>query len=192
MKVLIIFTHPNTNSFNHALLERISLGLKLAGHEVKVKDLYQENFNPVLSSDDLNQLHQGETPKRIAKEHDDLLWAEGLIFIYPLWWYSPPAMLKGWFDVILNNNVAFEYTSTGAKGLLKHQKALVVITAGASKDYFIENDSLELTYRPITDGTLKFCGIENLSHNVFHDVISKTDEERAEILTQAEKLGEQF
>jgi len=97
------------------------------------------------------------------------LWAEGLIFIYPLWWYSPPAMLKGWFDVILNNKVAFEYTSTGAKGLLKHQKALVMITAGASKDYFEENDSLELTYRPITEGTLKFCGIENTSHEIFHD-----------------------
>jgi len=192
MKVLIVFTHPNANSFNHALLERVSSGLKRAGHEVKIKDLYQEGFNPVLSSEDLSQLHQGDTPDRIVKEHEDLLWAEGLIFIYPLWWYAPPAMLKGWFDVVFNNKVAFEYTSEGVKGLLKHQKALVMLTAGASEDYFEENNSLELTYRPITEGALKYCGIENVSHKIFFDVIGKSDEERAEMLSQTEVMGEQF
>lgn len=192
MKVLIVFTHPNTTSFNHALLDNISAGLKQSGHEVKVKNLYAENFNPVLDSDDLSQLHQGDIPERIAKEQKDLLWADGLVFIYPLWWFTPPAMLKGWFDVVLSNGVAFEYSDQGAKGLLKHKKALVLITAGASEDYFTENDSLEISYRPLTDGTLGFCGVEKVSHEIYYDIVNSTEEERAEILKQAEQFGIDF
>ncbi len=192
MKVLIVFTHPNSNSFNHALLENVSSGLKQAGHEIKIKNLYEEGFNPVLDSDDLSKLHNGHTPERIAKEQKELLWAEGLVFIYPLWWFTPPAMLKGWFDVSFSNGVAFEYSDAGAKGLLKHKKALVLITAGASKDYFDKNDSLEISYRPLTDGTLGFCGVENVKHEIYYDVVNCTDEERAEILKQAHAYGVNF
>ena len=192
MKVLIVFTHPNSNSFNHALLDKISAGLKQSGHEIKVKNLYQEKFDPVLNTEDLTQLHSGEKPARIAKEQKELLWAEGLVFIYPLWWFTPPAMLKGWFDVVLSNGVAFEYSSAGAKGLLKHKKALVMITAGANEEYFVENDSLEMSYRPITDGTLGFCGIENVTQKIYYDIVNRSDEERAEILKEAEKLGIDF
>ena len=54
MKVLIVFTHPNSTSFNHALLDKISAGLKQSGHEVKIKNLYQEKFDPVLNTEDLS------------------------------------------------------------------------------------------------------------------------------------------
>lgn len=192
MKVLIVFTHPNSNSFNHALLENVRSGLKQAGHEIKIKNLYEEGFNPVLDSDDLSKLHNGHTPERIVKEQKELLWAEGLVFIYPLWWFTPPAMLKGWFDVSFSNGVAFEYSDAGANGLLKHKKALVLITAGASKDYFDKNDSLEISYRPLTDGTLGFCGVENVKHEIYYDVVNCTDEERAEILKQAHAYGVNF
>ncbi len=192
MKVLIVFTHPNSSSFNHALLDRISAGLVHSGHEIRVKDLYQENFNPVLSSEELSQLHQGNIPTRIGNEHEQLLWAEGLVFIYPLWWFTPPAMLKGWFDVILTNGVAFEYSKDGAKGLLTHKKALVMITAGASEEYFAENDALEISYRPITDGTLAFCGINDVSHKIYYDIVNSSDQEREDILKEVEVLGLEF
>ena len=192
MKVLIVFTHPNTSSFNHALLDNVSAGLVQSGHEVKVKNLYAEKFNPVLDSDDLSVLHSGNIPERIAAEQKDLLWAEGLIFIYPLWWFTPPAMLKGWFDVVLSNGVAFEYSDAGAKGLLKHKKALVLITAGATKDYFDENNSIEISYRPLTDGTLGFCGVKEVSQHIYYDIVNSSDEERTEILQQAQDFGLNF
>ena len=192
MKVLIVFTHPNSSSFNHGILDNVTSGLKEAGHEIKVKNLYQDNFNPVLDSNDLSQLHQGNIPERIANEHNDLLWAEGLVFIYPLWWFTPPAMLKGWFDVVLSNGVAFEYSSEGARGLLTHKKALVFITAGASAEYFEENELLEMSQRPLTDGTLGFCGVKEVIPKIYYDIINCTDEERAEILQQAKKLGLEF
>ncbi len=192
MKVLIVFTHPNQNSFNHALLEKISEGLNEAGHEVKIKDLYQENFNPILSAKDLSELHQGNVPGNIAKEQKQLLWADSLVFIYPLWWFDRPAMLKGWFDIVLTNGLAFEYSSEGVKGLLKHKKALVIITAGGSEQYFKDNDALQLIHRPVTDGTLSFCGINDVSHQIHYDISSLTDEERQQILDVTKQSGVEF
>jgi NAD(P)H dehydrogenase (quinone) len=192
MKVLIVFTHPNPNSFNHALLENITAGLEESGHEVRIKDLYQEDFNPILSGNDLAVLQTGKIPENIAKEQEQLLWADGLVFIYPLWWFDRPAMLKGWFDIVLTNGLAFEYSSEGVKGLLKHQKALVIITAGGSEDYFKDNDALQLIHRPVTDGTLSFCGIDDVSHQIYYDVPNLTDEERTAILDKTKKTGLEF
>lgn len=192
MKVLIVFTHPNPKSFNHALLENITDGLEEAGHEVRIKDLYQENFDPILKADDLASLQKGIIPPKIKAEQDQLLWAEGLIFIYPLWWFDRPAMLKGWFDIVLTNGLAFEYSNEGVTGLLKHQRALVIITAGGSEQYFKDTDALQLIHRPVTDGTLSFCGIKDVSHEIFYDIGSLSDKERGEILDKTKKLGLNF
>ncbi len=192
MNVLIVFTHPNPASFNHALLERVSAGLKEAGHSIKIKDLYQENFDPILSASDLDQLHKGEIPSKIAKEQEQLLWADSLIFIYPLWWFGRPAMLKGWFDLVLTNGLAFEYSSDGVKGLLKHKRALVLITAGGSRKYFEDTDALQLIHRPTTDGTLSFCGIKDVSHEIYYDIANISNEERIEILDNVEEMGRTF
>ncbi len=192
MKVLIVFTHPNPKSFNHALLDKVSKGLKEAGHEVRIKDLYQEKFDPILQASDLHMLQQGNIPKRIKKEQDQLLWADGLIFIYPLWWFDRPAMLKGWFDVVLTNGLAFEYSNEGVKGLLKHQKALVIITAGGSEKYFKDNDALQLIHRPVTDGTLSFCGIKDVSHQIYYDIAGLNDGERQAILEAGTTMGKNF
>jgi len=192
MKVLIVFTHPNANSFNHALLENIQSGLEQSGHEVVVKDLYKETFDPILSAPELADLHKGVIPPRIAKEQEQLLWADSLVFIYPLWWFDRPAILKGWFDVVLTNGLAFEYSSEGVKGLLKHKKAEVIITAGGSKKYFEDNDALQLIHRPVTDGTLSFCGIDDVSHQIHYDIANLTDEERQEILENTKQSGIDF
>ena len=192
MKVLIVFTHPNSNSFNHALLENITAGLVESGHEVVAKDLYKENFDPILSALELDALHKGKTPERIAKEQEQLLWADSLVFIYPLWWFDRPAILKGWFDVVLTNGLAFEYSSEGVKGLLKHKKAEVIITAGGSKKYFVDNDALQLIHRPVTDGTLSFCGIDDVSHQIHFDITNLSDEERKDILENTKQIGIDF
>jgi len=174
------------------LLENITAGLEESGHEVRAKDLYQENFNPILSADDLAILHTGEIPPTIAKEQEQLLWADSLVFIYPLWWFDRPAMLKGWFDIVLTNGLAFEYSSEGVKGLLKHKKALVIITAGGSEKYFKDNDALQLIHRPVTDGTLSFCGIKDVSHQIYYDISNLSDDERTAILDKTKKTGLEF
>lgn len=192
MRVLIVYAHPNPNSFNHAMLEACRTGLLAGGHEVRVKDLYAEDFDPVLRPADLAVLQTGVIPEKIRHEQTDLLWAEGLVFIYPLWWFDRPAILKGWFDHVLTNGTAFEYSQQGVKGLLRHQRALVLITAGGSEDYFRQTDAEHLIYRPVTDGTLAFCGISDVRHRIYYNVPSLSAAERAGILTEITALGRDF
>lgn len=192
MKVLVVISHPSSSSFNHGILKRITKGLNNSGHEVRIKDLYKENFNPVLSAEDLAQIQKGSIPKHIAEEQKQLLWADSLVFIYPLWWFGRPAMLKGWFDIVFTNGLAFEYSESGVKGLLNHKRALIIITAGGSKNYFEENNALQLIHRPITDGTLAFCGIDDITHRIYYDIANVSDEKRADILDEVENLGKTF
>lgn len=192
MRVLIVYAHPNASSFNHAMMEYCQQGLQAGGHEVRIKDLYAEDFDPVLRASDLAELQQGKIPAKIAHEHEDLLWAEGLVFIYPLWWFDRPAILKGWFDHVLTNGTAFEYSQEGVKGLLQHQKALVLITAGGSEEYFQQTDAEHLIYRPVTDGTLAFCGLNDVQHRIYYNVPALSDAERADILQSIHQLGEEF
>ncbi|MFN3785765.1 MAG: NAD(P)H-dependent oxidoreductase [Thiothrix sp.] len=192
MRVLIVYAHPNPNSFNHAMLTACHDGLLAGGHEVRIKDLYAEDFDPVLRPADLAVLQAGGIPEKIRREQTDLLWAESLVFIYPLWWFDRPAILKGWFDHVLTNGTAFEYSQQGVKGLLRHQRALVLITAGGSEDYFRQTDAEHLIYRPVTDGTLAFCGISDVRHRIYYNVPSLSDAERAAILTEITALGRDF
>ena len=192
MRVLIIYAHPNPNSFNHAILENICFGLQEAGHEVRVKDLYGEKFNPVLGAKELAVLQTGKIPEKIKKEQETLFWAEGLIFIYPLWWFSAPAILKGWFDHALTNGKAFEYTADGGvHGLLKHQRALVLITAGATEKELSRKDAQDIAY-PVTTGTLGFCGIQDVFYRIFYRIPTLSHQERVKILNEVSKMGKQF
>lgn len=192
MRVLMVYAHPNPNSFNHALVEHCQQGLIAAGHEVRLKDLYAENFDPVLRSEHLAELQTGVIPTKIQHEQAALLWAEGLVFIYPLWWFGRPAILKGWFDHVLTRGVAFDYSQQGVTGLLKHRRAAVIITAGGSQDYFKGIDAETLIHRPMTDGTLSYCGIPQVDQFIYYNVPTMSDAERHAILDQVKQLGREF
>ncbi|MGV6809837.1 MAG: NAD(P)H-dependent oxidoreductase [bacterium] len=192
MKILIVYAHPNAESFNRALVESVSQGLQQANHQVRIKDLYAEQFDPVLQADDLACLQAGDTPEKIQREQTALQWADGLVFVYPLWWFGRPAILKGWFDLVLTNGFAFRFTEQGFEGLLPHKKALVLITAGGQKDYFVEQQAETLVHRPMTEGTLQFCGIKHVDCRVFYNIPSASLAERQAILQTAEALGKDF
>ncbi|WP_020396890.1 NAD(P)H-dependent oxidoreductase [Thiolinea disciformis] len=192
MRVLLVYAHPYPNSFNNAMLQACERGLKTSGHEVRIKDLYQENFDPVLRAEHLAELQRGVIPEKIAHEQEALLWADGIVFVYPLWWFDRPAILKGWFDHVLTNGTAFEYSPEGVKGLLPIKRALVLITAGGDEEYFRKTDAEHLIYRPVTDGTLAFCGIKHIKHRIYYNVPSLSDEQRQTILQEIEDLGRHF
>ena len=192
MRILLVFAHPAKDSYNRAILNNLMAELEAAGHVLKLKDLYSEGFNPVFNEEDLSRLHKGDTPPRIQNEQAALSWAEGLVFIYPLWWYGPPAILKGWFDCTLNYGYAFTHHEGQLQGLLKHQQALVIVTAGSNQEWFASRNAEEIIIRPVTEGTLAFCGIENIAHTIIYDVGAKTDEERDRVLNEIKAYTDLF
>ena len=109
MRILLVLAHPQPESFAHAVQERARAGLQRAGHEVRLLDLYGIGFDPVMSEADRRDYHTpGLNEVRVADQLAHLRWAEGLVFVYPTWWYSLPAMLKGWIDRVWVPFATFE------------------------------------------------------------------------------------
>ncbi|NWG73142.1 MAG: NAD(P)H-dependent oxidoreductase [Rubrivivax sp.] len=109
MRVLMVYCHPLEGSYAAALRDCALQALRAGGHEVELVDLYREGFDPVLGPDE-RRTYLADTAANVAgvRRHVDLLrWAEGLLFVYPTWWYGPPAMLKGWFERTWLPGVAF-------------------------------------------------------------------------------------
>lgn len=124
-KVLVIQVHPygNKPSFTLALGKALCESLEVSGHQVRVTNLYEENFEPRLGGPEhqtfLTAYRDGHVPEDIKTHIEDLQWCSGLCLVYPTWWYSFPAILKGWFDRTLIPGVAFDLPngSTGKPNL---------------------------------------------------------------------------
>jgi NAD(P)H dehydrogenase (quinone) len=85
---------------------------------------------------------------------------------------------------VLTNGFAFEYTAEGARGLLPQHKALIVVTVGGSRQDYRDMDAEELIIRPVSDGTLGFCGISDVDHRLLYGVPSVGDEARGAMLNE--------
>lgn len=186
MNALIVYAHPNPDSFNRAILNVALETYAERGVNVRVVDLYAEKFNPVLDARQLQMAARGELPDDIRAQQQDVSWADVLVVIYPLWWFDRPAILKGWFDRVFTNGFAFEYREGRAAGLLPDKRAIVIVTAGGTEDDFGKNAS-QLT-RATTEGTLAFCGIRDIADRVFYAVPMVSEEERVNMLNAVRSL----
>ncbi|MCU0900059.1 MAG: NAD(P)H-dependent oxidoreductase [Cypionkella sp.] len=142
MRLLVVFSHPCPESFGAALYETACRTLRAAGHELRCHDLYAENFNPVLSTEERRQ-YLTDTAAIIAKHPDhveNLQWAEGLVVIYPTWYYGPPAMLKGWLERVWLPGITFEVADgkqKRTKPKLQNIRLMVGITTSGSPWWWI-------------------------------------------------------
>lgn len=188
-----IYAHPQENSFN-ARLFRDGVEALSADHDVEVTDLYRQRFDPVLAAPDLGDPRgregnvadlmgeayaSGRLPADVAEEQRKLRAADLVVLQFPLWWYGPPAMLKGWVDRVLTNGFAFGPSDpeTGlplryGEGPLAGRRALVIVTAGEDDRSIGErgvSGDLDSLMFPLTHGTLWYTGIEPLDLHVVHD-----------------------
>lgn len=181
MNVLIVHAHPEPQSFTTALCDLARETLQGQGHAVQVSDLYAMNWNPVASAADftgranpdylvyaLEQregFKQGQLAADIQAELDKLLWADLVIFNFPLYWFSVPAMLKGWIDRVLVSGVCYGGKRFYDQGGLAGKKALVCLTLGGREHMFGEgaiHGPLEDMLRPLLRGTLAYVGMDVL------------------------------
>ncbi len=134
MRVLVIYCHPRPDSFGAALRDAAVRGLTSAGHSVEVRDLYAEGFDPVLSEHQRGVYFDESENARGLEDHVAAVRrAEGLVLVYPTWWFGMPAMLKGWFDRVWVPGVAFQLG--GAKvlqPLLTNIRRIGVVTTYGS------------------------------------------------------------
>lgn len=180
MNVFIVHAHPEPNSFSGALTKTAQAVLSAAGHNVVISDLYRmgwqaassrENFTTVADPDYYKQQieenfavdHDGFAPD-IQAEIDKLFACDLLIFQFPLWWFSLPAILKGWVDRV------FAYTKTYgdgrmlSNGMLAGRRAMLSLTTGAPPELYNPDglgDIDQILY-PVNFGLLGFVGFDVL------------------------------
>ncbi|MEQ8506622.1 MAG: NAD(P)H-dependent oxidoreductase [Rhodospirillales bacterium] len=179
MNVLIVHAHPESKSFNTALRDQSIRVLEEAGHSVALSDLYAMNFNPVSGPEDFNdraapdylvyaleQRHgyqTGTLAPDITAEIDKLMACDLLILHFPLYWFSVPAILKGWIDRVLVSGLTYGGRRFYDQGGLKGKKALLTLTLGG-REHMLDRDEaihgrLEDMLKPLLQGTLAYTGM---------------------------------
>lgn len=137
MRILLIHCHPRPDSFNAALKDAVLKGLGNR-HEVELRDLYAEGFNPALSAEERGRYHDIPGNLEGIEAHvESLRRAEALILVYPTWWYGLPAMLKGWFDRIWAPGVAFSLTNGAIAPALTQLRHISVVTTYGSPSWLL-------------------------------------------------------
>jgi NAD(P)H dehydrogenase (quinone) len=161
MKVLWIFAHPEQRSLNASLMREGLRELRDQGHGTKVSDLYAMGWKAVLDADDVRTAGHGTPPGRLTvgaeqehayttggltedvrEEQRKIAWADTLVLHFPMWWFGPPAILKGWFDRVLVQGFAFGLRGADGRvlrygeGGLSGRRALVVTSVGARESGF--------------------------------------------------------
>jgi NAD(P)H dehydrogenase (quinone) len=135
MKVLVVHAHPVAESFAAALRDRVVTALRAGGHDVDVLDLWAEGFDPALSREERRaHLDPPGAKSHLAAHFARLRQADALVLVYPTWWGGPPAMLKGWFDRVWANGVAFRLPPgrSTIRGTLRNIRHITVVTTHGS------------------------------------------------------------
>lgn len=161
MKNLIVYAHPWDGSFNNHVLKMTVEKLEAKGEHVDVIDLHADEFDPVMHPADLKVFGKGEYHDPKAKNYvERMKAADNIIFIFPIWWYGMPAILKGFFDkVLLKGTTYVEDENKNLRGVLDIKKSAIFTTGNIDKEFMkVMGDPIENT---MINGLFKMVGIED-------------------------------
>lgn len=186
MNVLWVYAHPEPRSLTGALRDAGLKALVDEGHPYRETDLYALGWRAAVDRDDYSdhpeaerlfvadasqQAHRDRTlAAEIQQEQEKLLWADTVVLQFPLWWFSTPAILKGWIDRVFVKGFAYgvsrdddrRRTARYGEGLLSGKRAQVVATIGGPASSYSPrgiNGDLELVLFPLLHGTLFYTGM---------------------------------
>lgn len=187
MKISVILGHPYKHSLNAAIAEIIVKTLKSSGHDVRFHDLCREHFDPAVPKE---ELVSGTTRDPLVRLHqEEIRSADGIVIIHPNWWGQPPAVLKGWVDRVLRENVAYAFPAGDSGGglpigLLRAKKGLVFNTSNtsAARENDVFGDPLQRLWQDCIFG---FCGVTEFDRVMFRIVADSSADEREAWLREA-------
>ncbi|SFC36646.1 NAD(P)H dehydrogenase (quinone) [Pseudomonas citronellolis] len=220
MNILIVYAHPEPRSLNGSLKDFAVARLQAAGHQVQVSDLYAmgwkapldaadsldgaaaERFDP--SEDSRRAYASGRQSADIATEQAKLRWADALILQFPLWWFSMPAILKGWVERVYAYGFAYgvgehsdaRWGDRYGEGSLAGKRAMLVVTTGGWESHYSArgiNGPIDDLLFPIHHGVLYYPGFEVLPAFLVYRT-GRMDEARYAAIEQAygERLDSLF
>ncbi len=209
MNVLLVYAHPEPTSLNGTLKDFTVQRLQAAGHTVQVSDLYAMRWKAPIDGDD----HPGRDPQRpfhasldsreayangrqsedIAAEQDKLRWADTVILQFPLWWFSMPAILKGWVDRVYAYGFAYgvgehsdrHWGDRYGEGAMAGKRAMLVVTTGGWESHYAArgiNGPIDDLLFPIQHGILFYPGFDVLPPHVIYRSSKVGEQNVADVL----------
>ncbi|WP_369207741.1 NAD(P)H-dependent oxidoreductase [Streptomyces sp. PU-14G] len=181
--VLVVSAHPEARSLNAALTHFAVEHLRAAGHRVRVSDLYAMKWKATVDADDFpdhgadrrlsvmadseQATLRGRLAPDIAAEQEKVREADAVILQFPMWWFSPPALLKGWIDRVFTSGFGYgpRVPPPYSEGALAGRRALVSVTTGARSTAFSDrgiHGRLSDVLHPLQHGLFWFTGMAPL------------------------------
>jgi putative NADPH-quinone reductase len=133
VRILVVHAHPDPGSFNTALFRVTCRVLAARGAQIDALDLYAEGFQPVMEHHERRRYHdKGDNELGVEDLLERLMNADGLVFVYPTWWYGLPAMLKGWLDRVWLPHRSFIIPEPGSRGPIRPGMTRIRLLGGIS------------------------------------------------------------
>ncbi|XXX77374.1 NAD(P)H-dependent oxidoreductase [Sorangium sp. So ce134] len=188
MHALIVVSHPEPRSLTHGVAGEVAAGVSLSGNSSEIADLAAEAFDPRFTAADL-AVHRRKAPPPadVAAEQARIERADALVLVYPVYWWSMPALLKGWIDRVFSNGWAFDYSAEA--GLVKKLRDLrvhLVAIAGSDARTYARHGYLGAMKTQIDHGIFDYCGARVVTSELLVD--SET-QEPASHLAAARVIG---
>ncbi|XP_068591539.1 ribosyldihydronicotinamide dehydrogenase [quinone]-like [Cebidichthys violaceus] len=201
-KVLVVYAHQSTGSFNAAAKDAAVEVLASQGCTVEVSDLYAMMFKATATAEDItgevkNADHfcyaeetklaweEGKLCADITEEQRKLTEADLIIFQFPMYWFTVPAIMKGWIDRVLTLGYAYSQEKRYSQGIFRDKKAMLSFTTGSQESMFSAdgiNGDMNVTLWPLQNGILHYCGFQVLAPQIFWAPSHIPSEERNAML----------
>ncbi len=164
---LLVVAHPRTDSLTAEVADRVHRRLRAEGSTVDLLDLYAEGFDARLTPVDepdwenRDKTYSGEVHAHMRRMEA----ADDLVTVFPVWWFAPPAILKGWIDRVWNYGFAYGRS----KPRLAGKRMLWLGLAGGSRDEYAEAGLDTVMDTQLRVGVSEFCGIRDARLRLLHD-----------------------
>ena len=201
MNVLIVYCHPEPRSFNHAMFQTACRELQEQGHTVHISDLHRMKFDPVSGR---NAYKTMKNPERFRQQLEEMYASERfgfssfieeeiekiencdlMIWQFPLWWCSLPALLKGWVDRVFAMGRIYGGGHMYETGFCAGKKALLSLTTGGGMELYQPdgaNGPIMDLLKPVWHGTLRFAGFDILTPQIVYAPAKMSTTMRRQVL----------
>lgn len=200
MQVLTVFAHPVAESYPGQVMAAFHEPLERAGHTVEVLDLHAEGFDPRFTEADHAHFWGGPVPEEIAAMHRRVERADRLAFVFPVYWWGMPALMKGWIERVFTGGWAYQYGAgvedrgkAALHALLPSVPTALIGVGGSTQHTYAKYGYDDAMRTAIDVGVFAYCGIDDVeSHLVFDIEGDDNGPQREAGLVQARAIGEAF
>ena len=177
MHLLTVFSHPFTDRYPAAVMDAFHEPFSAAGHTIDVLDLHQEDFDPRFTKEDHAHFWGGPVPDGIADMHRRVEAADRLAFVFPVYWWGMPALMKGWLERVFTGGWAYQYGAGVAdrgkeplNSMLQNIPTTLLGIGGSKEGTYRKYGYDDAMRAQIDVGTFAYCGIDDVESHLIFDV----------------------